>query len=75
MAIKKEGAPQTLLNIQIEKIKIFWAKEVFRQRLSASISPLSGELAAWRESDGGFHKLAENPSSPEPKLSPRCLQL
>lgn len=73
--LKGSCSTPNLIKHSNRKIKIFWAKEVFRQRLSASISLLSGERAARRESDGGFHKLTENPSSPEPKLSLLCLQL
>lgn len=56
------------------KKKIFCQKkEVFRQSLSASISQLS--KLPCPESDSRFHKLTENPSSQEPKLSLLCLQL
>lgn len=46
--LKRRSAPN-LIKHSNRKIKIFWAKEVFRQRLSASISPLSRELAAQKE--------------------------
>lgn len=56
-----------------KKKDILSKKEVFRQSLSASISQLS--KLPCPESDSRFHKLTENPSSQEPKLSLLCLQL
>lgn len=65
---------QAWLKMKIKKKKdILSKKEVFRQSLSASISQLS--KLPCPESDSRFHKLTENPSSQEPKLSLLCLQL
>lgn len=71
---KRKAKKRARLKIKIgKKEKIFTEKEVFRQSLSASISQL--RKLPCPESDSRFHKLTENPSSQEPKLSLLCLQL